>query len=193
MEAQHIDRGSSGCGDSLESNPELDALSKMVVDKVLEKIKADPKGQLKLANGSGNRWDQCGKTKNLLSLEKISWNHFLVWFGKRNVETTWVYCETQCENQRIFLLLRFYVKWIFVSWNLQKNVILTFFRPWILILKLILKKFINRALRARILIISWNWSPPGVRIKFVPLVITTRHTNFIRTPGDDHHERYELY
>jgi len=54
LEAQHIDRGSSGCGDSLESNPELDALSKMVVDKVLEKIKADPKGQLKLANGSGN-------------------------------------------------------------------------------------------------------------------------------------------
>ena len=55
LEAQHMDRGSSGCGDSLESNPELDALSKMVVDKVLEKIKADPKGQLKLVNGSGNR------------------------------------------------------------------------------------------------------------------------------------------
>ena len=35
------DRLSSGMGDSLESNPELDALSRMVVDRVLDKIKAD--------------------------------------------------------------------------------------------------------------------------------------------------------
>ena len=34
---------SSGLGDSsIESNPELDALSKMVVDKVLEKIRGQP-------------------------------------------------------------------------------------------------------------------------------------------------------
>ena len=50
---------------SLESNPELDALSRMVVDKVLEKIKSDPKGIPA----------KIGKCVNLTKF-LIFWNYF---------------------------------------------------------------------------------------------------------------------
>ena len=71
LEAQHLDRRSSGCGDSLESNPELDALSRMVVDKVLEKIKADPKGApVKIGNVNGDEKSSMAVTQMRYLLQR---------------------------------------------------------------------------------------------------------------------------